>query len=131
MKKTLLLSLLCASLFADSVNWKTYKESFHSAQSDHKMMVVMVGATTCHFCSQAKDRINTNKELVGLLNSVHPIYINQDKDFTPSDLSSAMTPTLYFLNFQGKIMNKPIVGFIENEELIQTTMFHIQKTKKN
>lgn len=128
MKKIYILLSLTAMLSAD-VNWTNYKEAYNK-RDNGKPMLIIVGATTCGFCKKEKDNINQNEELVSLINSsLNPVYINQDKDFTPVDLISSATPAIFFAKPDGTVLTKPMLGVVNNEELFQYAKIIIKRNK--
>lgn len=110
MKKIVFLLLSFSILtFAGKINWVSYKTYLNMAKS--KPGFIFVSASSCYFCKVEMKRMNANKSFVKFVNKRFiPVFIEEDKEFTPVNLISRMTPTFYLLNSSGNYLISPIIG---------------------
>lgn len=106
MRKILLtLFLVFNSLHA--MEWMSYDEALSQATKEEKVVMVMLGRTTCGVCNYMKKVVFHDKKVVKKLDAKFiGVYIELDFDDVPKDLTFVGTPTFYFLDKNEKILQR-------------------------
>jgi len=108
MKKILLtVVLLNACVFGD-VKWaKSYQSALDQAQKDQKNVMVMLSKEECPACQYMENVVFEEKVVQDTINrDFIPVHIDIINDAVPTHLRYIGTPTFYFLNSQGKRLER-------------------------
>jgi len=113
-------SYLNSKKYDQKINWIDFKTAYNLAldKKNNKDLFIMVGSTTCHFCSIAKQMLRKDKKIITYINKNYlPVYINQDKDFIPVDLMVPGTPSFWITNNKGIPLKEMKIGMRSTEDL--------------
>ncbi|MEO1927444.1 MAG: DUF255 domain-containing protein [Nautiliaceae bacterium] len=113
MKKLFLVVLLVSNLFAldwsGKINWAmSFDFAKNLAKSQHKLIMVDIGLTTCPPCKYLAQHVYTDKDVSSYINShfVSLFYL-ADKDYLPPIIQNyftGTTPTILFLKPNGELV---------------------------
>lgn len=106
MKKVLLsFLLLMSSLHA--LEWLEYDQALIQAKKENKIIMVMLGRSSCGVCNYMKKVVFQDKNVLKKLEPKFlPVYIELDFDDIPNDLTFVGTPTFHFLNKDEKAIHR-------------------------
>ncbi len=104
MKKTLLSLLLVASAAMAEVNWAaSYDDALEIAHKSKKHVMIMLSRENCPGCEYMSDIVFEDKVIYDEINkNFVSLYIDINKDFVPDGLGYIGTPTIHFLDSDGK-----------------------------
>ena len=99
MKKIILgLFLVLTTLSAD-IEWLEYDDAIDKAQKENKIVMVMLGRSSCSVCKYMKTVVFKDKKIIPILNKKFlSVYIELDFDDVPEGLTYVGTPTFHFLD---------------------------------
>lgn len=106
MKKiALTCALSLSSLFA--LEFHTYKEALKLQKENHKIIMIDVIRSDCHYCSDMDKNVFQDKNMSQYLKEKFiPVKINLDTQKLPLDIKVHFTPTFFFVDSQQKILKK-------------------------
>lgn len=106
MKKILFTLLLFLSSL-HSFELMSYEDALLKAQKEDKVLMVMIGRSTCNVCNYMKKVVFRDKEVIKTLDAnFASAYVELDFDDVPNGLTFIGTPTFYFLDKNEKILSK-------------------------
>lgn len=108
MKKIVLAAILLSSCAFGEVKWaKSYQSALAQGQKEQKNVMVMLSKEGCPACQYMEDVVFEEKVVQDTINrdfvAVHLDVVN---DNVPTQLRYIGTPTFYFLNPQGKKLDR-------------------------
>lgn len=108
MKKILLiLLLLVSSIFANSIEWMDYNKALESAKKQDKIIMLMLGRTSCGVCAYMKKVVFEDKNIIKEFNKKYlAVYLEVEFDDIPNDFTYIGTPTFYFLDKNEKTLKR-------------------------
>lgn len=115
------LILLASSLMASEIKWaKDFEAGIKQAQAQNKPVFFVFSRHTCHYCVVLEKNAFQNKEVIETLNEnfISIISYTDENDYTPRELWRPGTPTMWFLESNGKAMFQPVVGAIGGDKLL-------------
>lgn len=106
MKRLLLtLFLLLNSLYA--MEWMSYDEAITKAKQEDKVVMVMLGRTTCGVCNYMKKVVFHDKKVIKKLDAKFiSVYVELDFDDIPNGFTYVGTPTFYFVDKNQKVLSR-------------------------
>ncbi len=107
MRLLFLLSLLASvSLFGDPQWALSYTKAFENAKAKEKGVMIMLSKENCDGCWYMENIVFEDDELVNKIEkNFVPLYLDVNDD-NIHDLSFISTPTLYFINSNGKTIER-------------------------
>jgi thioredoxin-related protein len=107
MKKIFIaLFLTLSSLYAE-VTWLEYNQALQKAQAENKIIMVMLGRSTCGVCNYMKSVVFHDKNVIEKLEPKFlAAYIELDFDEIPNNLTYIGTPTFHFLDKEEKALGR-------------------------
>jgi|FLOH01.1.fsa_nt_gi thiol-disulfide isomerase/thioredoxin len=108
MKKILLtLLFLTSSLFAE-LNWvENLEDAYDVAEKENKIVFVILSQRGCPACKYMKDIVLEDANVIEELNKDFvAVYLDIHHDDVPLELEHFVTPTLYFLDSNEKILHR-------------------------
>ena len=119
-KKTIMLSLFSASLFAGNIEWHTLSDmnADFKNKSITKPVILFVGDSNCQYCVKELSDMENDPKYVELVNnSYYNVHVNQDMeaDNLPVQYTSDITPTIYLLNPEdlNPLTPEPTIGAVD------------------
>jgi len=111
----------------ESVKWNHLNKK--TLYEGDRPVFLIVGGSTCHFCKILKDNISNSDVLRNILmNNFTTIYVEQDLSYCPDELQSKMTPTIHFLDKDGKQpLIKKVVGDPGIDYLVKASLFILKQ----
>ena len=89
------------------VEFHTYKEALSIQKKSHKVIMVDIVRTGCHYCERMNKNVLQDPEFSKWLDKRFiSAQINLDNEKLPKGMHIDFTPTFYFLDYQGKIIKK-------------------------
>ncbi len=123
MKKIILLVLLvCMNLFgSELVLQKDFKNAVIQADMTQKPIVFIISRHTCKYCIMLENETLSKPDVVEELNKNFVTYIayTDDGDGFPDEFWRPATPTIWFLDDEGKAMSEPIMGAVDEKNLLK------------
>lgn len=114
--------LFATSAFASGVNWaKDYYAGLVQAKKENKPMMFIVSRHSCKWCVYLDETTFADKEIISNLNKnfVAVTSYSDENDYTPKELYTPSTPTIWFLKPSGEPMFQPIMGAMEPKDFKQ------------
>lgn len=104
MRKILtILMLLCSALFAQPDWAKSYTAALEQAKKENKSVMVMLSRENCDACWYMENIVFEEDDVITELQmDFIPVHIDIYNDRVPEGLSYIGTPTFYFLDADGK-----------------------------
>jgi len=97
--------ILASSLFA-SFEWDI-DDAYDMAKKEKKSVMVMFSQKGCPACIYMKDVVLKNRAVIKAIKSDYvAVHIDIHEDFMPDGLEVFATPTFYFLNADGKVLER-------------------------
>ena len=103
--------------------FKDLQKAEETAKKDQKRILVFVGGEWCEWCARLDNFINSDKELLDILNKNYVVVkVHCEKDMTPNALFLAKYPTppgfphIYVLNAEGKLLESRKTDSLEQGE---------------
>lgn len=102
------LFLLFSPLNAVELNWEhNYDKALASAQKEHKMVYLFIGADKCKHCERFKKQTLSSKDLIKKMKEDYILlYMSRDQHNIPDRFEQYGVPFHYFLTPKGKIIAK-------------------------
>ncbi len=123
MKKIILLVLIvCMNLFgSELVLEKSFKNALIQADMTQKPIIFIVSRHTCKYCIMLEKETLSKADVIEVLNKNYVTYIayTDDDDAFPEEFWRPATPTIWFLDDEGKAMSEPIMGAVDEENLLK------------
>lgn len=122
--KKLLILLSFTGILSANVNWHSYTELEQGLeqQTIEKPIVIVVGASTCHYCKAEVQLMNSSEEYYSLVNTdFYSVYVNQDQIELPPHLNAETTPTTFILDPKNgfPLVQSPAVGAVPIDQMIE------------
>jgi len=139
MKKIILLVLIVyMNLFgSELVLQKSFKNALIQADMTQKPIMFIVSRHTCKYCIMLEKETLSKADVIEALNKDYVTYIayTDDDDAFPEEFWRPATPTIWFLDDEGKAMSEPIMGAVDEENLLKildtvSKSFATQKQEK-
>ena len=131
MKKIILLLLFVyLNLFATQLKMeKSFKDAVIEADMVQKPIMFIISRHACKYCILLENETLSKPEVIKELNSNFTTYIAyiDDGDGFPEEFWRPATPTIWFLDDDGKAMGEPIMGAIDAKNLLK--VLDIVKTR--
>lgn len=108
MKKiVLILFLLSSHLFANNIEWMEYDEALHLAKKQDKIVMLMLGRSTCNVCGYMSTVVFKDKNVIEEFKKKFlAVYIELDFEEAPDNFEFFGTPTFYFLDKDKKVLER-------------------------
>lgn len=116
-----LLLLVSATLFASGVNWaKDYQSAMIASQKQNKPVMFIHSRHSCKWCVFLDETTFADKKIIKLLNKdfIAVTSYTDENDYTPKELYTPGTPTIWFLYPDGQIMFEPIMGAMKPKDFL-------------
>lgn len=116
-KIVLILLLLSISIFAE--DWLDYNETLAKAKDENKIVVLMLSQEGCPACEYMRNMMDGNHKISKELSKkfvVVELDIHDDK--IPSKFKYFATPTFYFTNKNGKILDV-VYGSLKSKSFME------------
>lgn len=111
------------SLTAAQIQWeKDFQTGVANATKQKKPILFIYSSHTCKYCVMLENETLNNKDVVETLNKeyISIISYSDEGDFVPKELWRPGTPTIWFLDPQGRaIIKDPIMGAIDAQNFIK------------
>jgi thioredoxin-related protein len=119
MKKILLILLLLVNVYGAKINWMNdIDDAYDVAEKEHKIVFVILSQVGCPACNYMKDVVLKNKDVIKEFNKGFiGVHLDIHHDSVPLELEHFVTPTLYFLSADEKILHR-INGYKNDTEFI-------------
>lgn len=105
MSRIFLFLLLACGAFG--VEWKSYEEALKVQKESHKLIMLDVIRTNCHYCEDMdRDVFGDAMMSRWIEERFIPVKINLDHDVVPLGLRVSFTPSFFFVNHKGEIIKK-------------------------
>lgn len=106
MKKIAIICLISlSSLFA--LEFHSYKEALKLQKQNHKIIMIDVIRSDCHYCSDMDKNVFQDKKMSQYLKEKFiPVKINLDTQSLPLGIKVNFTPTFFFVDKEQKIVKK-------------------------
>ena len=103
--RRILLSLLLLLGSLNAIEWTSYDEALSQAKKEDKIVMVMLGRTTCGVCNYMKKVVFNDKNVVKKLDEKFiGVYVELDFDDVPKGMTFIGTPTFYFVDKNEKTL---------------------------
>ncbi len=123
MKKLfLMMLLLCASVFANEINWaEDFESGAATAKKEQKPVLFVFSRHSCKYCDILEKTTFSNPKVIDTLNKdfVSIIAYSDEGDQFPQMLWRPGTPTLWFLDENAEPMYQPLMGAVGEEYFIE------------
>jgi thioredoxin-related protein len=123
MKKFILFVLIvCMNLFgSELVLQKSFKDAVIQADTTQKPIMFIVSSHTCKYCNMLERDTLSKSEVIKVLNKNFITYIAyvDNGDGFPEEFWRPATPTIWFLDDNGKAMSEPIMGAVDEKNLLK------------
>ncbi|MDD2357192.1 MAG: thioredoxin family protein [Thiovulaceae bacterium] len=140
MKKIVLLALIVfMNLFGSELALqKSFKNALIQADIVQKPIMFIVSRHTCKYCVMLEKETLSKDAVIETLNKDYVTYIaytDDDDDAFPEEFWRPATPTIWFLDDEGKAMSEPIMGAVDEKNLLKildtvSKSFAIQKQEQ-
>lgn len=102
--------LVFSALSLSAMEWLSYDEGLKLQEKNHKIIMIDVIRTDCHYCSDMDKKVFENKDMQKWLSERFiPVKINLDRDKMPLGIKTSFTPSFFFVDKTQKIV-KTIPG---------------------
>jgi len=89
------------------LEFHSYEEALQLQKSNHKVIMIDVMRSDCHYCIKMKKEVFDNPEMSAWIeNRFIPVELNLDFDDLPFNLEVYFTPTFFFVDTNHKIVKK-------------------------
>jgi len=110
-------------------NVSKYEKALSLAKESHKIIMLKLTSSDCHYCKKMERTVMLNREVRSLLNKHFiPVNIDVEKDELPRGLKHKVTPTFFFINKDKKIISK-IQGAWNKQDFIELLEMVLKKVK--
>ncbi len=113
--------LIASSLFGDEIHWaKDFDTGVKTAIQEKKPIFFVFSRHTCHYCQVLEETTFSDTRVIERINKnfVAIIAYSDDNDAMPQELWRPGTPTLWFLDSNGKAMYQALVGAIKADKFL-------------
>ncbi|MDQ7044106.1 MAG: DUF255 domain-containing protein [Sulfurimonas sp.] len=124
----LITTSLLASEVKKSILWqKDFKSGIKEAKKENKPVLFVYSRHTCKYCVVLEKNAFSDKRVIDALNKdfISIISYTDENDYTPRELLSSATPTLWFLKPDGHPMFQPLMGAVDKKSFLEA--LHIVK----
>jgi len=122
--------LLATSLMADLDYATNFAEAKKIAKKENKGIFVILSKENCDACWYMAEVVFDDDDLVESLQSKYiPLHVDIHNDVIPKGLGYIGTPTMYFLDENGKKLRKGRIDGAQNLKEFTQSMFKIKKNK--
>lgn len=91
------------SLFG--LEYHSYEEALKIQKTNHKIIMLDVVRTGCHYCEDMDDNVFKNEEMSKWIEKRFiPVQLNLDFDELPLGLKVHFTPTFFFINGKNEVL---------------------------
>ena len=120
MKKTVLIMLFIATTLLASMNSVVeLEDAYDKAEQNNKIVMVVLSQKGCPACKYMKNVVFKNKDVVKQFNkNFIAVHLDIHKDYVPLELTHVVTPTIYFLNSDEKILGA-VYGYKNDKDFMQ------------
>lgn len=120
MKKIILiLFLVGSSLFADLIWNHDIEEGYDKAEKEHKVIFVILSQKGCPACKYMQNVVLKNKNVVKALEKDFvTVHLDIHTDDVPLALEHFVTPTLYFVDSEEKVLHR-VDGYENAKDLLE------------
>lgn len=122
MKKIVLLVLLiCANIFgSELILEKSFKNAVIQASVTQKPIMFIISRHTCKYCIMLENETLSKADVIEKLNKEFVTFIayTDDGDSFPEEFWRPATPTIWFLDDAGNAMSEPIMGAVDEKNLL-------------
>ncbi len=128
------LLLFSGILMAGEIHWEPdYQSAVKKARLVNKPVFFVVSSHECRWCRRLEANTFSDPEVIAKLNGsfVNVIAYVDDGDFVPNALWAPGTPTLWFLNVEGKAMFNPIEGSVGPTDFLKATDIVLNAFRQN
>jgi thioredoxin-related protein len=106
MKKIIPL-LILSSLSLSALEWLSYDEGVKLQEKNHKVIMIDVVRTECHYCIEMEKNVFDDKEMATWLSERFiPVKVNLDLQKMPLGIKTSFTPSFFFIGKDKKILKK-------------------------
>jgi thioredoxin-related protein len=101
--------LICcvATLSLFGADFHSYEEALALQKKNHKIIMIDVMRSDCHYCIKMEEEVFNNKEMYQWLQKRFILaQLNLDFDDVPKRFQVPFTPSFFFVNEKGKIVKK-------------------------
>lgn len=103
----IIISLLVAVLPLFAGEFHSYEEALALQKQNHKIIMIDVMRSDCHYCIKMQREVFDNKEMFAWLEERFILAeVNLDFDDVPLGLKVNFTPSFFFVNEKSKIVKK-------------------------
>lgn len=114
--------LLATSLIAGDVNWsKDYNSAVAEAKKVNKPIMFVYSRHSCKYCVLLDTTTFKDDKVTKFLNEsfISVTSYTDENDYTPQDLKTSSTPTIWFLYPNAVPMFQPLLGAVNPENFLQ------------
>lgn len=125
--------ILTSSLFASEINWaKDFDSGIAEATKTGKPVLFVFSSHSCHYCRVLDSTTFEDKKVIEALNRDYvPIISYTDEgDYTPRQLYSPGTPTMWFLNSDGTPLFQPLRGAVDAPNFLKALTIVTEEFQK-
>jgi thioredoxin-related protein len=102
---------LCLIFFVfalgSATEWRSYEQALKEQQVTHKIIMIDVVRTNCHYCNDMEAVVFQDKEMTKWIEKRFiPVKVNMDNEKLPLGLSVSFTPTFIFVDEKHAIIKK-------------------------
>lgn len=110
----LVLVFLCISF----LNANSFDEAIKQASKEKKLVLVELTRDFCPYCVRMEKSVLSKEDVKALIKEKYIfITLNLSHDEIPYNLTSKLTPTFYFLNAKGEIIEE-VKGLMKKSDFI-------------
>lgn len=107
---------------AAAINWEQdYLSAMTKAKMADKPVMLVISSHQCRYCVKLENETFTDAMVIKALNRdfvTVTAYTDENDDF-PDELWAGGTPSIWFLFPDGEPMFKPLIGFVDAENLVK------------
>ena len=119
-KILILLSLGLLSMHAIDLEWaQSYKEALSKAKKEKKNVMLLVTSETCRWCRKLENTTLVDKDVVQRLQKDYVVVqATRGEGTYPKVLKVGPVPATFFLDVNGKLIIKKVVGYWSAEDYL-------------
>lgn len=114
--------LIGAALHAGEIAWaKDFKSGVEQATKANKPIMFIYSNHNCRYCVLLEETTLKDKRVIEGLGRdfVSVVSYTDERDYTPRDLMTPGTPSIWFLFPNGEPMFQPVMGAIDAENFLK------------
>ena len=121
MKKIILIMFFVSSSLFAQLNWmNNVYDAYERAEKEKKMVFVIISLKGCSSCAYMYDVVFKNQNVIKALEKDFvAVHLDILEDFVPLELEHFVTPTLYFLDSNEKVLHR-INGYKNEKDFLDT-----------